>query len=498
MRTKHLIGWLAVMFTVTWLMNLLPTSADADPPLRRASEVAPAEIDARDTWDRPVAPTRRISAYEPHVFDAPAGYRIQSPRIGGLPMPPEPPAILEAIDAQPLAGHPSSRLWRDPIWQTNFDIYNTWGVHPAAPVPAPQPYHGVLIDDLVRPAAAEEPIKTPACQAQELDFEVEIVDCPTDGAYCPLPKTSHAACAVAVRCPVCVQVASKHHEGCQCPACVSVKGCAASETCAKAGTCTAATCPHACPQIAGSPCAEECRQGHDLKPDEAAQVILEIMERLGGSRLEGTYFQRADALDPELARGVTGPAASPRQAIIQHIRALEASHKQQPKQVTIEAEVVCAPAPLSHDKIEVLRGVCENLDNVANMLERSNLYDRADQVRRLSTELRAQARGGCATPIFSPTPDHAPAPPREARRYKIVGQGLNSDAGIVGEVYEAPKLPSPPRPVPASRYEPRYDVEKPPVIAPPPTRRNVERELDELRSELKKAQERIEELTREE
>lgn len=169
------------------------------------------------------------------------------------------PEMFTPVDAKPLPDADSLRRllprgsFAEPYPLQPYSL-DTWGLHPGTPVPTPVSRLGVLIDDQIRPAVAEETVvdKTPAVEEEELEIEL-------------------------------VPVAPKSDDGEQ--------------------------------------------SGQDLQQNEAAKVILELMETLGRSVLDGTVFQKPSKADQKWLKELDAAQVKPREALIQYIRALEAQQR---------------------------------------------------------------------------------------------------------------------------------------------------------------------------
>ncbi len=212
------------------------------------------------------------------VEDETSAFPSSSRRSRSWPLPllrDNSPALFfpdEDRPVKPLTGQFSE----NPIWRA--DYVESWGAHPATPVPSRTPHWGVLINDLdaVIQVGAEE----------EIDASRE--------------KSVYA------------------------------------EKCEKCGKCTACKCEN-CP---GKGCkASESQSQHG----EAAKVILELMETLGRSVLDGTVFQKEDKQEHEWLKELSADGlVSPREALIQYIRMLEAQENHaRSRQVEVEEEEEC-------------------------------------------------------------------------------------------------------------------------------------------------------------
>lgn len=167
--------------------------------------------------------------------------------------------------------------------------------------------------------------------------------------------------------------------------------------------------PSTCPAEETPDCDEECPH---MLPGEAAREILALRKRLGPA-LGGTSFD----LDCEELAEDPAEVASRSGAIrylVDYIRLLERQENERPlvheyfefpiePPVTHSAEGRGAATPEARD---ALREAGERLDATANLLERQDLYDQADEVRQMAASLRQQARGSHApaTRSFDITP----------------------------------------------------------------------------------------------
>jgi hypothetical protein len=165
-----------------------------------------------------------------------------------------------------------------------------------------------------------------------------------------------------------------------------------------------------------------------LRPGEAAQVILELIDQVGPSVLDGTLYAQppADADQPCLAKPKSVMQGSPRDALVQWIRRAEVERERQRAEAEVEIETP-APAPVQEQPVDVrqlslvetLRTVGEQLDDAANLLERQSLFYRADQLRDLATQLRQESRsaqgGWSLQPLRSPSAERPPHPERDLK-----------------------------------------------------------------------------------
>lgn len=310
------------------------------------------------------------------------------------------PGLFSPDEDRPLK--PLTGQWAEKaIWQA--DYVDTWGAHPATPVPSRTPRFGLRLSDIdVVPVAGEEPL-----------------DCPAK--------------------------------------------CALGDKCGKCGKCDPCKC-ESCP---GKQC--QCHQCEtQVEHGETAKVILELMETLGRSVLDGTVFQKPGQADQDWLKELSADGqVSPREALIQYIRHLEAQEEQartrQAEQV-VELEVdfvshplligkspcscpanececpsACRDCPaeyaecrdcpgdscpclqcadqapcLSNDpasEVDVLREMSVHLEMAANELERREIYHRADQLRDVAGQLRQDARRSSLARATRKT--HSTYPPQQ-------------------------------------------------------------------------------------
>lgn len=173
-----------------------------------------------------------------------------------------------------------------------------------------------------------------------------------------------------------------------------------------AGCCTKGSCKTACPESAHAE--TRAHQHHG----ETAKALLELMERLGPSLLEGTEFEFA-APPAGLVPEFSARPLSIREQLVEHIRELEADGFE------VECDASCPTstgypqvesfrcinhAPSMDDaaaladgqyvaaSVEALREAAETLERTAANLERHNLYEPSDATRELAGNLRLEGR----------------------------------------------------------------------------------------------------------
>jgi hypothetical protein len=302
---------------------------------------------------------------------------------------------------KPLVGQFSD----SPIWQA--DYVDTWGAHPATPLATPSPRvewrrNGDAWPGFER-VEVQDPSPTWGLRLDDVDRVVpvaaeEVVHEESSGLLPRLGKVGNRVC--------------DEHE------------CFAD--------CTA---PPVQPQHG-----------------EAAKVILELMETLGRSVLDGTVFQKPDQEQQEWLKELSADGqVSPREALIQYIRLLEAQQEQARSKETVceeeedcllfcehgpcrcpseclsggcpaacraaltktqtcAANCDCPDCPASclgcghcegegpclcdgpASSIEVLREMAVHMEMAAAELERREIYNRADQIREVVAQLRQDAR----------------------------------------------------------------------------------------------------------
>jgi hypothetical protein len=183
-------------------------------------------------------------------------------------------------------------------------------------------------------------------------------------------------------------------------------------------------------------CAGDCRA--PLDPNEPACQILDVMQRVGPSVLEGSLFQEARTDDCAFGacqcpagcqcpacdghgRCACGTEADDRLSLIRILRRLEAQEQAQREArgffhdpVAARASCTCPDEECEHaaatraaigcpdaesnldDSIEILRETSFELEIAAHRLESENLYYRADQLREMAGQLRQEARSALA------------------------------------------------------------------------------------------------------
>lgn len=142
-----------------------------------------------------------------------------------------------------------------------------------------------------------------------------------------------------------------------------------------------------------------------LVPGEPAQVLLDIKRRLDAARRKTGGSQSKESL----LRAKSELEPSP-EALIKWIRVLDAEHRREQANHELEEELSRDEAPDLDAIVAALRQAGRALDEAADLLEDQNLFERADQLRELATELRMEARielDGAARDTAEPL---APAP----------------------------------------------------------------------------------------
>jgi hypothetical protein len=169
-----------------------------------------------------------------------------------------------------------------------------------------------------------------------------------------------------------------------------------------------------CPYAQGECCQVE---GKPLDPNETAGQIIDVMERVGPSVLEGSLFQEARTADCPCPGECACPGAcvcpggcacpdgcgqteDERTSLIKYLRHLERqeqSRRQSSGADCREYEYAeLDRAEVVEESIDILRETSFDLDMAAHRLEGQNLYYRADQLRDLAAQLRQEARSAHA------------------------------------------------------------------------------------------------------
>jgi len=164
---------------------------------------------------------------------------------------------------------------------------------------------------------------------------------------------------------------------------------------ADGGECEHSPC-HKCP----GPHASET--SNSVQANETARAVLDIMDALGRSVIEGTEFEPETVTIPEELPTPLSAPADIRSALIKYIHALEAERNSTgaSSPLPVASDVIGgevwvqdeAPPAVPDDVVNALRQSSWSLDEAAAQLEMLELYDRADQVRSLAQELRHDAR----------------------------------------------------------------------------------------------------------
>ncbi len=150
-----------------------------------------------------------------------------------------------------------------------------------------------------------------------------------------------------------------------------------------------------------TPLAQRRMDNLDLLPGEPAHEILQLIERAGGSVLEGTLFNV-----PGSNESFYADREARRATIVKTVRQLQAEEEQEqlptrPVWSAHRDEVSAAPAADStpaylprpgQSPIAELRSASDQLEQAASALERQELYDYADRIRQTAAEMRLEAR----------------------------------------------------------------------------------------------------------
>ncbi len=222
------------------------------------------------------------------------------------------------------------------------------------------------------------------------------------------------------------------------------------------------------------------RQGNslDLLPGEPAHEILQLIERAGGSVLEGTLFNvpggnESFARDRERRRAT----------IVETVRQLQAQDESLATSpaslpaVPAEAKLVVLPDTTAYgvpcqvddrSAVAELRRASDQLDQAANSLEKQELYDYADQIRETARAMRLAARRMQGDRPESSASEVAPA--------SFQPDAFDADGGATSAVFESPLSPA--TRLPASSRRTHHADPR-------------ELELRELREELEALRERL-------
>jgi hypothetical protein len=375
----------------------LVSHAEEELPPYRVSPTEDVQKDSSSPLEEPEFelwfPQGQMPALKRNVVVEEQGSAFRSSRRTAwqnlLPQAQAEPALFSPDEDRPLK--PLTGQWTEnPIWQAEY--IDTWGTHPATPVPSHTPR--------LRVGLAPQPSPGWGLRLNNVDGIVPVAGTET----CPL-KSCTTAC---------------------------------TEKCGKCDPCKCENCP-----------GKNCKgPANSTEPEhgETAKVILELMETLGRSVLDGTVFQKPDEAGQEWLRELSADGqVSPREALIQFIRHLEAQQAQAAERQEEEFEVDFASHPLvinggacscplqgcscpseGHDcpaecaecrdfpsdgcassgcadhppslagcggsEVEVLREMSSHLEMAANELERREIYHRADQLREVAGQLRQDAR----------------------------------------------------------------------------------------------------------
>lgn len=188
-----------------------------------------------------------------------------------------------------------------------------------------------------------------------------------------------------------------------------------------------------------------------LRPGEAAQVILELIDQVGPSVLDGTLYAQpiADGDLTCMARPRGATQGTPREALVQWIRRAEAERDKQRVEADVAVETIAPTQEPQVDArqanlVDTLRTVGEELDDAANLLERQSLFFRADQLRELATQLRQESRsaqgGWSLQPLRSPSVERPPHPERDLKlEVEMLQQELRAALKALDRKNEEPR-----------------------------------------------------------
>ncbi len=182
---------------------------------------------------------------------------------------------------------------------------------------------------------------------------------------------------------------------------------------------------------------KNCNESPAQRPKESrtVQEIVDLMESLGPGILEGSVFTPS-GIDGNDERGEQ-PAV--RKTVVQNLRILDAQNADNREHLVLQSndETVSTDPESSNPwyetdasglpqvgaqanpedfhrietRIDALRSSAEQLDGVANQLERRDLYFQSDQLRELASQLRADARNARIALMSQPVSDTEPRAP---------------------------------------------------------------------------------------
>jgi len=167
----------------------------------------------------------------------------------------------------------------------------------------------------------------------------------------------------------------------------------------------------------------------DTGETKTVREIVEVMESLGPGVLEGSVFSPANASDTD----AVDKQSTMRQAVIPYLRMLEAQtaasngdfvNQSDDESVSSETEprnpwydidtsepprivtrIDSAESNRIESRIDTLRSSAEQLDGIANQLERRDLYYQSDRLRELASQIRADARNARIALMAQPSPE---------------------------------------------------------------------------------------------
>ena len=99
----------------------------------------------------------------------------------------------------------------------------------------------------------------------------------------------------------------------------------------------------------------------ELEQSETAKVILELMETLGRSVLDGTVFQKPSQADQKWLKELDAAQVSPREALVQYIRALESQHNKAACSATACSKTACSQKECTAHCEALAAGECKCL-----------------------------------------------------------------------------------------------------------------------------------------
>lgn len=121
--------------------------------------------------------------------------------------------------------------------------------------------------------------------------------------------------------------------------------------------------------------------------DPAVKNVIEIMNQVGASVIDGTSFGTVNDVDERHAQVV-------RMTALRSAAENEtcAAVEEIPAPAPVATAMIVQPVEGSEERVNELRAASENVERIAQQLERADIYEWADALRELSEGLRIEAR----------------------------------------------------------------------------------------------------------